>query len=129
MSPAEAFPKAWPWITAVIGVTVLLLVFMPDHTVVGVLIICILVGLTWLFWWLNRPMFTFISVEKVLTIQDVDGKVAKLLRYQTARANHKGITEFWCRNISADGSIDNILIDDQAPFQVRKEAGDTQVCK
>ena len=129
MSPTEAFPKAWPWIGATIGLAGLLLWFLPEHKVLGIFILLATGVVVWFICWLNRPEFTLLSVEKVLDISDAAGKSAKLLRCMTARANHKGITEFWCRNISADGAIANIRIDNVEPAFIKTEAGDKQVCK
>lgn len=103
--------------------------YFPEHLVVAGMIVMILVILLIIYHELNKPDFTVLCIEKILTINDREGKSASLSRVQTARANHKGITEFWCRNISADGSISNILIDNKTPDGQRTEAGDIQVCK
>lgn len=52
-----------------------------------------------------------------------------MIRTQKAKTNHKGLTEFWYRNISADGDIENILIDGNEPDEEKTEAGDRLVCK
>jgi hypothetical protein len=94
--------------------------------VVGVTAAGIIVG--W-FFRSKHPEITILSIEKTLTIHDKEGRRALLQRVQHARVRRAKLTEFWCRNISADGEIENLLIDGQPPHEQRKEAGDTQVCK
>lgn len=105
-----------------------LLLFYSDHIAVGILAIIISVVLGIIWYWLNKQPFTILMIEKTLIIYDVNGKKANLCRKQNTRANHKGLTEFWCRNISADGSISNICINNEKPVETRVEAGDLQVC-
>lgn len=95
----------------------------------AIVILVVVTGLFWTKWYLDRPSFTILEVEKVLEIRDTKGKNATLLRIHSARCNHSGITEFWCRGISADGTISNIKIDDAPPNEQRTDAGDIQVCK
>ncbi len=129
LSPAEAFPKAWPWIAGLIGLAGLLLVFLPQHIAAGIIIAIALIIIMGIFRWFDGAVFTLLSVEKVLEVHDANGARATLTRHMTARVNHKGVTEFWCRNISADGNISNLKIDGAAPFEEKREAGDRQVCK
>src|SRR3989339_606515 len=103
----------------------LISLFYNDHVAVGILVSTLMLML-WLFWWhLNKHAFKVIRVEKTLTVHDNGGNMASLERRQKARVIHKGLAEFWCRNISADGPITNILIDGEAPFLIEKEAEDT----
>lgn len=117
------------WIGILIGLPGFLLLFFSQHVVIASLLVAIGAGMLWVRWYINQPEFTLLLVEKILTINDVEGRTAVLLRCQEGVANQKGLTEFWCRNISADGPITNIRLDDRPPHEVKREAGDTQVCK
>jgi len=59
----------------------------------------------------SGPQYTTISLKKVLTIQDRDGRLASLTREQRIRVNYGSIQEIWCRGIYSDGSIDNFKVD------------------
>jgi hypothetical protein len=99
-----------------------------EHAANGLLVLTLLALILLVWYFLNKPEFTVLRIDKTLSISDASGSKATLLRDQTAQANHKGITEFWCRNISADGTISNILINGEPPAKQIKEAGDIQVC-
>lgn len=112
----------------ILGVPGAVLLFLSEQVAIGVLVttICVLLLIIW--YWQKKPPFTILSIEKILTIHDEKGSNATLVRHQKTRANHKGLTEFWCRNISADGSISNILINGEKPHESKQEAGDTHAC-
>jgi len=59
----------------------------------------------------SGPQFTTISLKKVLKIEDKDGRIAHLDREQCIRVNYGSISEVWCREIYADGSIDSFEVD------------------
>jgi hypothetical protein len=64
----------------------------------------------------SGPQFTTVSLKKVLKIEDKQGQVAHLDREQNIRVHYGCIAEVWCREIYADGSIDNFEVDDE-PIQ------------
>lgn len=112
----------------ILGIPGLLIALFSDAAIVAVIFLILCGVLFWVRWWLNQPLYTLICVEKVLTIEDVGGKKAKLIRFHEGVANHRGLNEFWCRNISADGEISNVLVDNHAPYETERRAGDLQVC-
>lgn len=79
---------------------------------IGTLIILSVFGLRWI---INQPPFTLLSIEKTLEFQDNVAHKAAHTDTRTVMANHKGITEFWFKDIGQPGSLDNILISGQPP--------------
>lgn len=77
----------------------------------------------------NSPPFLILEIEKRLVIHDAVGENAVLSRKHRVRANHPGLTEFWCRNIAADGRISNVLLDGSHPDEIKKIAGELHFCK
>jgi hypothetical protein len=82
-----------------------------DKAAIGIMVLILVVILLVIYKLLNRPVFTYLEVEKVLDFKDNLGQVALLVSRFKARANHKGTTQLWFRNINADGTIQNIKID------------------
>lgn len=117
------------WAGIIIGLPGFLVFFVSTSVGIAALCLALLALAIWYHRQSNQPEFTVLEIQKTLTIHRRNGDSATLERSQTARSNHKGITEFWCRNISSDGSITNILIDAAAPHIQKTEAGDIQVCK
>lgn len=117
------------WAGLVVGIPGFALLFVSGYAVEGGLAVVVFVGLFWLRWSSSRPEFTIIQLKKSLTFHDATGRKATLFRDQIVRANHKGLTEFWIKGISADGPIENILVDDKEPTHKRKQAGAVEVCK
>lgn len=117
------------WAALILTIPGFLLLFLKGQVALGLLALALVVFLSWLVWFLRQPVFTLIAVEKTLTIHDPRADNASLVRIQSTRCNHKGLTEFWCRNISADGRIQNIRIDGREPDDRKTEAGDILVCK
>lgn len=116
-----------------IGIPGFLILFMSDQWVHGVLVLLLVcaLGAWWFYaWWRDKlPVFTVLELAKKLTITTPDGRTATLTRTQKVRINHKGITEWWCRNISADGAISNINIDQHPPDVTINTGGTIQVCR
>jgi len=117
------------WISLFIGLPGFALLIFNGQVVIGVLVLVLVGGVIAISVVLGLPQFTILEVEKVLTFHDATAHMARLVRTQRARANQNGLTEFWTRNISADGRIENIQIDNGRPDDERREAGDIQVCK
>lgn len=106
-----------------------ILLFTSEHIATGIMMAVIIIILAIVWYLNNRQSFTILNVEKKLEIHDDKGSSATLIRHQKTRANHNGLTEFWCsRSISGDGSIKNILIDGNPPHEITKDSGDIQVC-
>jgi hypothetical protein len=112
-----------------IGLPSFALLIVSGQVVIGVLVLVLIGGVIGVTVLLGQPQFTLLEVEKVLTFHDATAHMATLVRTQKARANQNGLTDFWIRNISADGSIENIQIDNHPPDDERHIAGDIQVCK
>jgi hypothetical protein len=117
------------WVGIVIGIPGLLVLFFTVQIAIGVFVVLIIGGLIWLRWYLALPDFTILEMEKRLVFKDPQAHKATFTRYQKARANHKGLTEFWIKGNSADGRIENVRIDDKDPDIQTLEAGDLAVCK
>jgi hypothetical protein len=115
------------WLGIILGIPGLLIALFSDAVIVAVIFLILCGVLFWVRWWLNQPLYTLACVEKVLTIEDTVGNKARLVRFHEGVANHRGLQEFWCRNISADGTISNVLIDNHAPDYTERRAGDLQV--
>lgn len=113
----------------VLGVPGFLLLFFKGNFVFGILVVVLVAILVWVVFEVNRTEFTILEVEKRLTFHDSIAHRATLVSSQRVRSNHRGLSEFWCRNISADGPIENVLIDGREPDETSMEAGDMQICK
>lgn len=117
------------WVGIVIGIPGFLLLFVTGQIAVGVVVVFIVAGLIWFRSSLDQPEFTLLLVEKTLSFTDPQGHRAAFVRVQKARANHKGLREFWIGNMSVDGSMEDIRIDGRMPDYQQQEAGDTRICK
>jgi len=79
---------------------------------------------------LHAPLYTVLRVKCTLDIFDKEGKEAKLIKLIKLRANHKGLTEYVHRNLSADGELGDIQVEIngvKSSFTPEKDAGDTLV--
>jgi len=117
------------WAALVIGIPGFALLFVSGHAVEGAFAVTIFGGLIWLRWALSRPEFTIVELKKTLTFHDAHGHKATFERNQIVKANHKGLTEFWVKSISADGQIENLQIDGREPDHKRTRAGALEICK
>src|SRR5215210_4545312 len=74
--------------------------------IVGVVFAFGLVGVfVWVRWFLDRPDFTLLSVNKTLVFEDKDAHRVPHIDTRVVKTNHKGISEFWIRGIGTDGSV------------------------
>ncbi len=80
----------------------------------GTLAIVVLAVLT-IRWLLSQPPFTLLNVEKKLEFKDSGAHKAVHADTRKVMANHKGITEFWFKDIGQSGSLDNVFINGEAP--------------
>jgi hypothetical protein len=63
------------------------------------------------------PQYSTTSMKKHLRFVTNDGTRATFTREQTIMINFGCMDEIWCRNIVADGSIQNVQVDGQTPLQ------------
>jgi hypothetical protein len=77
----------------------------------------------------KQSLFTHLAVAKSLSFPNPSPDLALFSTTLKSRANYNGITEMWFRNISADGQVTNIQIDDEAPNKLQRKAGSWEVCK
>ncbi len=104
-----------------------------ERVLIVALIVLAVVGILVLYirrWLLgNQPIFTVLSIERTLRFEDADGYRATLIDARTVRANYNGLTEFSFEGIMSDGSINDILIEDEPPSYVQNRGGVIQVIK
>ncbi len=116
-------------IGTVVAAPVAPLLFDSHQAVIPATVITIGIAMLVLRWWLHHPEFNLLLVEKVLTVSNATGRKATLIRNLHGKVTLKGLTEFWCRNIAADGTIVNIMINDEPPQKTIHETGDIHVGK
>lgn len=127
----------WDRMIAVVGVCIgipgFLLLFLSDkwaHGVLVLLLVCLCASWWYYTIWRDKqPVFTILHLEKKIVITDSTGKAATFTRTHKLKVNHKGITEWWCRNLAADGTISNIKIDGRDPDQTITTGGTIQICR
>jgi hypothetical protein len=75
------------------------------------------------------PQYTTLSMKKTLEIVAEDGSFARLHREQRIRVRYGHLSEIWCRNLVADGSITNLLIDGVNPDDFERTGCLLSICK
>ena len=118
----------------IIGVPAFLALFIQSahkrEAILSLIIIALVVGFRMLLTYKRRrPQFSIRSVKKHFVIHDAAGATASFEGTRKMRANFKGATEFWYRNIVQDGSIANIKIDGKNPDVTETVCGTTHICK
>src|SRR4051812_35489714 len=103
------------WAGVLLGLPSFLALFFSGKWVEGSLVFVLVIFMVIMRWFWALPEFTVLVLEKELTIKDRDARTATLVRRAEMRTNHKGIREWWCRNIASDGAVSNILIDGHPP--------------
>ena len=82
------------------------------------------------------PQYSTTMMRKSLKFQTSEATRATFTRDQTIRVNYGSMDEIWCRNIVADGKIENVQVDGETPpaedrqtlgclLDVRKRFGST----
>ncbi len=71
----------------------------------------------------RATLFTVMQAKVTVTILDRSGNRATFSKRMSIRANHKGLTQYIHRNLSADGSMQNFRVD-RVTVQPQKDAGD-----
>jgi hypothetical protein len=102
-------------ISLVLSIPGFFLIFVKGEFLIGILLLLLVLGLAIYYWHQKCPMVTQLEVSKVLTFKDAQASSASLEQTVKARANHKGLTEYWIGNLSADGRVTNICIDGKPP--------------
>lgn len=98
---------AIPGFVAVTGV--------PPYNVIGFL--CLLIAFLLMLFWviINLPAWTVLQMEKIVNIKYSAGlqpvQEVQIIKKSKIRANHKGISEFYHRNIRSDGIIKGFKLD------------------
>jgi hypothetical protein len=98
------------WLGIALSIPGVILLF-SNKAGIGIMVLILVVILLTIYKLLNRPIFTYMEVDKTLEFQDDQAQIAHQVSRFKARANHKGITQLWFRNINADGTVQNIRID------------------
>jgi hypothetical protein len=74
----------------------------------------------------EAPPFHLLNVEKTLTFDDKDAQRAICTDTRTIRANHKGLSGYWFKDLVPASALKNILIDDEPPHQKVDELSGTR---
>ena len=132
--PRQGTVLAWTGVGLAItgNIPTALLIWNQETVVAGLIFILVAAIVSTLFvvrWLLIQPPFTLLDVSKTLTLHDKDGEKATHSCTRTARANHKGITEFWFKDIGPADSAENIVIDGKLPDLERTALGNKGVGK
>jgi hypothetical protein len=107
--------------------------FYNDQEVIGVLVVLLVVviiagALGWR-WHVNQPQITQLVCDKTLTFEDKEAHSATQVGELTLQANHKGARMFSIGSFSADGSVQDIRIDNQPPTRQQVRAGAIEAVK
>lgn len=116
------------FLIAVVGIPSALGYLLSNSVVIailtGVIVFGIVAGYFYVRRLLKRPPFAVTEVDMDLTFHDPRGEHATAVNTQRIRANQRELSQIRILNISADGGIENIRVDnmpiDQHP-NVRKE--------
>lgn len=104
---------------AVIGLLGLIPIFRDANRQERILYCVALLLLSALFLVLYRagrgPQYSTIKMRKTLEFQTPDAARATFTRDQKIRVNYGSMDEIWCRNIVADGRIENVRVDGDSP--------------
>jgi hypothetical protein len=103
----------------VIGLPGFIDYFLGEKTVIGVLSALVgaivILSAVLIRWLLMQPPFTVLNTEKTLIFEDERGHKASHIDVRTVRANHKGLSEYWFKELGRPDALDNLRIDDQPP--------------
>lgn len=110
----------------VIGLLGLIPIFRDANAQEGILYCIALFLLLSLFIVLFRsgkgPQYSTTAMRKTLEFKSPDGAKATLTRDQSIRVNYGSMDEIWCRNIVADGKIENVRVDGESPLPEDRQA-------
>jgi hypothetical protein len=121
------------WVGLAIGILGLIPIFRDSSLQLTIAYVVVLTLLVILFAFLYRsgrgPQYATLSMRKTLEIVEADGSLARMRREQRIRVNYGQLSEIWCRNIVADGSIQNLLIDNNPPDDEKRMGCLLSICK
>jgi len=84
-----------------------------DFLIAGLIAVAALAWIAY-FYFAERPPFSILEVRREVTFTDAQTNT-RLQTVLKVRSNHRGLTEYWFRNLSADGTIANIRVDGTPP--------------
>jgi hypothetical protein len=115
-------------VIAVVGLPAGLGYLLSDSVVIailtGAIVLSIVAGFYYVRRLLNRPPFAVTEVDVGLTFHDPRGELVTAVSTQRVRSNQRELPQIRILNISSDGSIRNIRVDDRPIGEhpdVRKE--------
>jgi hypothetical protein len=121
------------WVGVAIGILGLIPIFRDSSLQLKLTYAVCLILLLAFFAFLYRngrgPQYTILSMKETLEILEINGSHAKMRREEQIRVNYGQLSEIWCRNIVADGSIGNHLIDGEPPDLTESAGGLVSICK
>jgi len=108
--------------------------FLNEQVVGGLLtlgIVVVIVAAIFAIRWLTSlPPFTVLESEKTLSFEgDARGHNARYDDVRTIRANHKGMSEYWFKEIGPPDFIQHISVDGEDPRDQHTELNALRVCK
>lgn len=105
------------FVVAVVGVPSALGYLFSDSVVIailtGILALVVVVGYFYVRRLLNRPPFAVTDVDIDLAFHDPSGEHVTAITTQRIRSNQRELPQIRILNISSDGSIENIRVDDK----------------
>jgi hypothetical protein len=118
-------------ITAVVGLPSSLAFYFGGQAIIAVLVLLLVAGvvggtLYWR-WHTNQPNLTMVRVDKSLTFDDSEGHSATQRSEMKLRANQKGVQMFSLAGFSADGPVQDILVNDRPPARQEVRAGEIAI--
>jgi hypothetical protein len=101
--------------------------FLSGERVIGILTLLLVAVFLVAVWQANQPPFTVIEYGKTLTLKDQAASEAHQVSELRLRANHKGVRMIHLATVSADGSVQDIKVNDMPPTYQRRRAGEIEI--
>jgi hypothetical protein len=117
----------------ILGVPAFLALFVESahrrEAILTVIIVTLVLAYRAVVYYQNHlPPLSALEVRKHYAILDVAGTTATFEGTKRMKANSRGISEYWHRNISQDGSISEIKVDGRDPATVDVSCGTASIC-
>jgi hypothetical protein len=113
----KSFLRLAEFVVAVVGIPSALGYLLSDSIVIailtGVIVLSIVVGFFYVRRMLKRPPFALTEVEMDLTFHDPHGERVTAVSTQRIRVNQRELPQIRLLNITSDGRIKNIRVDDR----------------
>ena len=101
-----SFDRVGTIIGIILGVASFAPLFCKGYTAFGLLAVLIVLGLVYHYWdAFVQSDFTILTTRTTYKIEDESGSKATSKKVMKVRANHKGLSRYVHRNISADGNV------------------------